>query len=174
MSSSVNVSAPREEPPAGNPSSPSVGIRPYVEPLPALKNWWHGLARFSGRASRSEFWWALLFVFVAPYIVSMSIIGAAFGMLALTSVTPDSTGSPTFRPERWMVITAVTIFLVLWVTILLLGLALMGVAVRRLHDANFSGWFLALCLVPMGSTALMILMALPGHPAGARFDPASS
>lgn len=172
MSPSVYVSAPYEKAPAGRPSSPAVGIPPYVEPLPAIKNWWHGLTRFSGRASRSEYWWALLCVFVVPYIVSMGIIEAAFGMLALTSLTPDSTGGLVFRTQQWAVITVVIVFVILWVALLLLGLSMMAVAIRRLHDANFSGWFLALCLVPMGPTALMILMALPGHPAGARFDAA--
>ena len=42
---------------------------------------------------------------------------------------------------------------------------------RRLHDANYSGWFYLLSLIPgVGGLIILIFMVLPSHPQGARFD----
>ena len=65
---------------------------------------------------------------------------------------------------------------------LLLALALLAAAilcvvfgialsVRRLHDANLSGLWYLLILVPfLGAPALLILVLLPPDPRGVRFD----
>lgn len=46
-----------------------------------------------------------------------------------------------------------------------------ALGVRRLHDANFSGWLLLLVLVPfLGALAILVFTLLPSNPAGQRFD----
>jgi len=43
--------------------------------------------------------------------------------------------------------------------------------VRRLHDANLSGFLAFLLVIPFfGAIAVFIMMFLPSNPAGARFD----
>jgi uncharacterized membrane protein YhaH (DUF805 family) len=61
------------------------------------------------------------------------------------------------------------VLLVIWgLAVLVPSLALV---VRRLHDANFSGWMILIGLVPfLGGLALLILMFLPPKPEGQRFD----
>ena len=45
-------------------------------------------------------------------------------------------------------------------------------AVRRLHDAGFSGWLVLLGLIPsVGGLILFVLALLPPSPNGARYDP---
>ena len=46
-----------------------------------------------------------------------------------------------------------------------------AVTVRRLHDANLSGWLVLLRLLPsVGDIVVLVLTVLPSNPAGARFD----
>ncbi|MBI4901848.1 MAG: DUF805 domain-containing protein, partial [Actinobacteria bacterium] len=48
-----------------------------------------------------------------------------------------------------------------------------SLGVRRLHDANQSGWMYLLALIPtVGPLALLVFMAQASNPAGARFDDA--
>jgi uncharacterized membrane protein YhaH (DUF805 family) len=139
----------------------------YGAPFPvAVKRFFKKYAAFSGRASRSEYWWWVL-VSVAVSIVLNIIVGA--GAAATTAASSLST---TAVPGPGA--TFGTILLVIWgLATLVPSLAL---SVRRLHDGNFSGWLLLLCLVPfLGAIALLVFMALPSNPAGQRFDqPATS
>jgi uncharacterized membrane protein YhaH (DUF805 family) len=48
----------------------------------------------------------------------------------------------------------------------------LALTVRRLHDADYSGLFALLLLVPyLGSLIIMIFALLPSSPAGAKYDP---
>jgi len=72
-------------------------------------------ATFKGRASRSEYWWYLLFA---------SLIALLGAVIANTLY-----GDPS----------ELTLFDIVWLLIFLPGLA---VGIRRLHDVNKSGWWL--------------------------------
>lgn len=54
------------------------------------------------------------------------------------------------------------------------GLALivphLALTMRRLHDANFSGWFILLGLIPAGAFVIFIFTLIPSNPAGVRYD----
>ena len=133
----------------------------YGAPLPAaVKRFFKKYAAFSGRASRSEYWWWTLVSAVIGIVLNI-IIGA--GTTAPTSAALGAT--PSYGP-----VAIVGIILgVIW------GLATfvpsLAVSVRRLHDGNFSGWLLLLHLVPiLGSIAVLVMMILPANPAGQRFD----
>ncbi|OAX67712.1 hypothetical protein A5N15_01545 [Rothia kristinae] len=61
--------------------------------------------------------------------------------------------------------------LITTVILLVLGLLTIPLQVRRLHDANMSGGFWFLSLVPFfGGIILLVLMCLPSNPQGQRFD----
>lgn len=122
----------------------------------AVKRFFQKYATFSGRASRSEYWWFMLFNFIivmALYIVTM--------MLLVSSVDPV-TGEPGMA------------FLLPLILMSLYGLAIfipsIALAVRRLHDANFSGFMYLLAFVPLANVAVFIFTLMPSNPAGARFD----
>ena len=79
---------------------------------------------FSGRATRSEFWWFKLFTFLVLY-------GSIFLGVLIYPNNPEVIG---------------TTYAIL--TILLI-IPRLSVAIRRLHDAETSGWFIFFCLIPV-------------------------
>ena len=91
-------------------------------------------ATFSGRASRSEYWYTVLF----GYLLSILIF-----ILALAIDSPEL-----------MIGLSVVLCLILFIP----GLA---VCVRRLHDTGRSGWWYLLVLIPyIGGIALFIIFCL--------------
>jgi len=114
---------------------------------------------FSGRASRSEYWWVVLFglaVDVAAFVV----------MFAVGSLVSAVTGGDP-AAAQWTVMVVLVVFGAVTLFLLIPTLAL---TVRRMHDANLSGWLLLMCLVPGLVLVGIVFMLLPSNPAGARFD----
>lgn len=126
----------------------------------AARRFFKKYATFTGRASRSEYWWWTLISAVVSIVLNiiMSVAGSA-------GATVNDAG--TMVPGPGMVVGV--ILLVVWgLAVIVPSLALV---VRRLHDANFSGWMILIGLVPfLGGLALLIFMFLPPKPEGQRFD----
>jgi uncharacterized membrane protein YhaH (DUF805 family) len=121
----------------------------------AIRRFFKKYADFTGRASRSEFWWWYLFAI---------IIGAVYGILLSTLGTAGNGGSG-LGPFGWVLVVLYS----LWgLAILVPSLALIW---RRLHDANLAGPFLFLGFIPfVGWIILLVFYLLPSKPEGARFD----
>jgi uncharacterized membrane protein YhaH (DUF805 family) len=120
-------------------------------------------ATFTGRASRSEYWWWTLFTFLT-YLV-LGLVTYAVG-----TVTSRDGG----RTPGLVAVPLIILFAAFFLGILVPTLAL---TVRRLHDAGYSGLFALLLLIPyLGSLIILIFALLPSAPAGARYDqrPAST
>ena len=103
-------------------------------------------AVFSGRASRSEFWWFALFTFIGGIItaiVDIMILGYA---------------SESYGPINiiFSVITA---------------LPALAVGARRLHDINKSGWWQLLWITIIGGILLIIWYATVGENKKNQFGP---
>lgn len=123
----------------------------------AIQRFFKKYATFSGRASRSEYWWVALFSSV------VSIVAQTLATVGGLSTADPATGAPGMGA---MAGTAIAV---------LFGLATLipsiAISIRRLHDANFSGWMYLLILAPiLGALVIIVLMLLPTNPAGARFD----
>ncbi len=113
----------------------------------ALQN---NYVNFSGRASRSEYWWFYLFtvlvstgtqilmgVFAALGDAGI-MIGLGFGVLVMLGI---------FLPS-------------------------LGVSVRRMHDIGKSGWFLLIGLIPcVGLILLIVWMVSDGEPHDNMYGP---
>ena len=98
---------------------------------------------FSGRASRSEFWWYALAYLVVSYAWSFIV-----GLLTGGAVMMNTDG--TFHFEA--------IQLLGYIPSLALLLPTLGVCVRRLHDVGKSGWWYFLNFVCcVGSLYLLYL-----------------
>ncbi len=76
---------------------------------------------FKGRASRSEYWWFMLFIFIAMIAVSVifcwseTLSSIALGIVYLGILLPA-----------------------------------LGLSVRRMHDIGRSGWWLLINFIPLG------------------------
>ncbi|GAA1955832.1 DUF805 domain-containing protein [Agromyces allii] len=142
----------------------------------SVSRFFRNYARFSGRASRSEFWWAYLF---------QSIIGAALGVLlgialiigmaavVASAVQGNTETSGVFDVPQLTIDLAVAIgvpIIISFVLLLPLLVPSIAVTVRRLHDTNRSGWWYLLSLVPVGGYAVLVFAVLEPDPDGARFD----
>lgn len=108
----------------------------------AISSCFSKYVQFSGRASRSEFWYFGLFYFLCALVVSgFEGFGSVGGSLSS---------------------------LLIFLGFLLPSLA---VAVRRLHDTDRSGWWLLIGLVPViGPIVLLVFYCLAPVPGRNRFD----
>jgi len=130
----------------------------------AVSRFFGRYATFSGRASRSEYWWvALLQVLLVAVVYGVMVAVAASAYEAI-----GTTQSPVF------VVAVFTPPALLGLYALATLVPSAALTVRRLHDANYSGWLALLALVPVVGLCLVVLLAMPSDGAGARFDAASS
>ena len=127
-----------------------------VGPIKAIGNYFRKGFQFSGRASRSEYWWIALYSFLFAGVLEFAQAQNE-NWLENTGVFGNALG--------------IVVALVILVVCLLLAIFTIALNIRRLHDCNLSGWLYLLILVPfLGSIALLILAALSPDPRGVRFD----
>lgn len=98
---------------------------------------------FSGRASRSEFWYFYLFYLIVEFFV----MGIVF---SVATVSTDGA----------MVAYTISMFV-----FLALLFPLWAVQVRRLHDVNHSGWALLIAFIPIvGAIILLVWSCTASYP----------
>lgn len=100
-------------------------------------------ADFNGRASRSEYWYWYLFRLLM-----------VAGMVFLAAVTRVN-----------------LLFALVGLEVLVMLLPSLAVAVRRLHDVNFTGWLLLLVFVPLGGLFIFIMSVVPGTEGANKYGP---
>lgn len=121
--------------------------------IQAYKNFFKGYAEFTGRSTRSDFWW----VWLGNFVISIPFWIIYFYTVFLSTVmysVSDSASEATFMVFGLVAI----IYAVFYLAILVPTIAL---SVRRLRDAGFHWAFIFLRFAPMGGIALMILHAMP-------------
>ena len=133
---------------------------------------------WSGRASRSEFWWFSL-AMIAGSGVAGGVWGGAIGwdaaayMMAADPLRmetePDAVMAEMFAAlaaDHWPVL---RVFLLAGAYLSLCSLA---VSVRRLHDTGRSGWWYWITLVPfIGYLWFLVLTILPSQSDGNPYGP---
>ncbi|WP_259460219.1 DUF805 domain-containing protein [Pseudarthrobacter phenanthrenivorans] len=124
--------------PADTPRTPAPGLEvPYygAPPVEGVKRVFQKYAVFAGRASRSEYWW---------WFLASALASAVLNSINPAVVNGQVTGSSALG-GLWFLATVVPS---------------LAVAVRRLHDANISGWMLLLAVIPvLGWIAVLVLLA---------------
>lgn len=111
--------------------------------------------RFSGQASRSEFWWAMLFFGILRVVSYVSIIPLALvSQIALDTVGDDV--YPLFIPMMAPILAFIALNTVLFFATLSIGW-------RRICDAGLPGALSFLSLIPLGNIAVFIMAAFPSR-----------
>jgi uncharacterized membrane protein YhaH (DUF805 family) len=110
---------------------------------------------YRGRASRSAYWWFVLFQEIAltlGYFVAIALAGS--------KGTNGGSGA------------GLVIALIIGIPVLYLALATFALWVRHLHDTNRSGWWMLIGLVLyVGGIVLLIFTLLQGTPEPNRYQP---
>jgi len=129
----------------------------------AVARFFRKYVTFSGRASRSEFWWVALFTVVVN--VLLSVIWAAVSGHTATSSSPNPVFGAAFLFGKNLTDPLSNVF---FLATLIPSIAL---SVRRLHDTNRSGFWYLIGLVPLvGGIVLLVWFLFPAKPEGQRFD----
>ncbi|WP_166791827.1 DUF805 domain-containing protein [Cryobacterium frigoriphilum] len=101
-------------------------------------------ATFSGRATRREFWWWSAFLAAVVTVVAL---------IQLLVLGDGTRGAVAVAASFGTEILAALLVLALFVPS-------QAVLVRRLHDANLSGWYALLGLIPLLGALMLLAVAL--------------
>ena len=123
----------------------------------AIKEVFSKYGVFRGRATRSEFWWWQLFLFLVPGLTIL----LGFILAGVAGAQEQTYGSSS---EGMTVFAGLLLF-----AAGLVGLAFLvptiAVSVRRLHDMDLSGWLYLIILIPsVGGIILFVMMLMPSKP----------
>ena len=110
---------------------------------------------FRSRSSRSEYWWATLFVTLASFPVGF-IVGLIIGSLSLGAGFSETT----MEIMLAIVMLPVQIFIIIASTCLV---------IRRLHDVDKSGWWYLIIFTIIGMIPLLIWYCSRGTDGDNRF-----
>jgi len=113
--------------------------------------WYLGVLKqyavFNGRSRRSEFWWFVLFNIIISIVLA---------------IVDRMTG--TMGDRGYGLLGSLYALAVLLPSI--------GVAIRRLHDTNRSGWWLLLCFIPIiGFIVLIVFYCIDSDPGDNQYGP---
>ena len=124
----------------------------------AIRSAFRNYATFHGRASRSAYWWFALLTSLVELPFSVWYMVAFIGSVA-TADYANSSAPPSFP------VGVLVPMLFLSLVSLPLLLPSLGLAVRRLHDCNRSGWYYFMAFIPfVGSLILLIFYLQEGTP----------
>lgn len=121
---------------------------------------------FTGRASRSEYWWFVLFCFIVEVILYTLAVFLALGAIF-------NAGMGATSPAILMSVGAAVIpTIMLWIFGFLVFLPTLGLMFRRLHDTGHSGWWWLIGFVPfVGGIVLLVFFCLPSYPGENKYGP---
>ena len=118
--------------------------------IPLFKHYFsmfRNYAVFSGRTDRGEFWWAVGMHTIIMFIIRF--LSQFLSLLAGAAHVP-------------MTLLSAVILLLISVYSLATVIPLTALTVRRLHDADRSGWWLLLSVSGIGSILLLIWLCREG------------
>lgn len=122
----------------------------------AITRFFKRYAKFSGRSSRSEYWWWQLFSILVSFV--LGLVQSLFG-----------------GPSDNMNGLGNTIQVISFIFGLAVLLPTIALTVRRLHDTNKSGLFALFFILPfIGPLVLLIMCIFASNPLGRRFDDANA
>ena len=122
--------------------------------IDAVKAYFLKCSDFRSRSSRSEYWWAILFISLAIFPFAY-VVGATIGGIL-------------FLMGYWEYLTPVLKIFTWSYVIFLIG-ALVTLSIRRLHDVDRSGWWFLLAFTTIGLIPLLVWFCTKGTDGDNRF-----
>ena len=97
-----------------------------INMIDAVKLFFKNYVNFTGRASRSEYWWFMLAYFIAAFVIGFieGFVMALMGIYSGVAIVGN-------------------------IFILAMFIGLLSLNARRLQDRGHSGWWQAACYVPL-------------------------
>lgn len=138
----------------------------------AVRRFFKNYANFSGRASRSEYWWAYLFLTLASLVPAIVFsVGLALTIASAVYYGSDFGYALRYDQEAGTGIALLVIGAGI-LAILTLGTLIPHIALvwRRLHDSNLAGPLYFLTFTSIGSLVVLVFMFFSPDPEGRRFD----
>ena len=128
----------------------------------AIVNVYTNYFGFTGRAARAEFWYFVLFTWIAYLLLSI-VNSFVFGMNAadIDPANMDGMG----MASLWGIGILGGLF---WLASVIPSIA---VSIRRLHDIGRTGWWLLLIFVPLGGFVLLYFYIKPSQPGANQYGP---
>ena len=123
--------------------------------MQAVKAYFINWNNFTTRSSRSEYWWATLFVSFGSYIA-----GFIIGFFIMSTFSAAG-----FSEDVSMTVIGIAA-LVIEIFLVIAGISL---SVRRLHDVDKSGWWLLIMFTIIGMIPLLIWYCTKGTDGENRF-----
>jgi len=115
---------------------------------------------YRGRASRSAYWWFILFQGIAGLALDLVFFVPVFALAG--------GGGNGTAPSALIFLLFAWTFLVL----VCLEMVVLALTVRRLHDTGRSGWWLLIGLVPwVGAITILVFTLLEGTPGPNQYQP---
>ena len=115
---------------------------------------------FSGRASRSEYWYFVLFNIIVSAILTAIDIAIGSGT-AETTMSADAGASMSVNMGILSGIYSLAVFL-----------PTLAVSIRRLHDTDHSGWWIFINLIPLiGWIIYLVFLVKDSTEGDNRFGP---
>lgn len=106
----------------------------------AIRRAFTNYCNFSGRASRSEYWWFYLFNIIISYV--LAIPGGVFNFAAILNGQEPTFNFFSIMTYVWGLFTFLPSF---------------GLFFRRLHDTGRSGWWWLLGFIPLIGAIILIV-----------------
>lgn len=127
-------------------------------PIKAVTTSYARMFNLTGRATRSEYWWFMLFQIIASALIGVAMV---YYVMSLGAQLDENSDPAQLLPYGGLISLGWFVLFTIPATTSL---------VRRLHDSDHSGWWYWIVLVPIvGIIVLFIFMVLPSSEGSNRF-----
>lgn len=138
--------------------------RPHVSYAEAHRNWFKYMFHFSGRASRSEYWWVQLTLgLILTTLIVLTVV-----LFLSAALSTDADGNLTDSGAGALV-SSFILYLLIFVVALAISIMTLALNWRRMQDAGFPGWITLLNFFGL-SIVTTIIAIFPSKPEGYQYD----
>lgn len=118
--------------------------------IEAYKKYWKNYADFTGRSSRSDFWWAYLMNVLIS--LGINLVMAIFSAMSVSADGTVNTGSA---------VLVLIVGIIVWIWAIANIIPMLAISIRRLRDAGYHWAWFFINAVPFGVIAYIVFLCKP-------------